>query len=47
MAKMPKRPVKKKPVTTKKKPSLGEKIGGGATSAIQKRREIEKSLLMN
>ena len=47
MAKMPKRPVKKNNGNKKKKPSLGKKIGGGARTAIQKRRAIEKSLLMN
>ena len=45
MAKMPKRPVKKRPVTKKKQPSLGKKIGGGAKTAIQKRRERERALL--
>ena len=45
--KMPKRPVKKNNGNKKKKPGLGKKIGGGAKSAIQKRREMEKSLLMN
>ena len=29
----------------KKKPSLGKKIGGGAKTAIQKRRAREKALL--
>ncbi len=47
MPKMPKRPVKKNNGNKKKKPSLGKKVASGAKSAIQKRREMEKSLLMN
>ena len=43
--KKPKKIIKPKPAVITA--SLGKKIGGGAKSAIKKRREIEKSLLMN
>ena len=45
MPKMPKRPVKKNNGNKKKKPSLGKKVGGGAKTAIQKRRARERALL--
>ena len=47
MPKAPKRPKGIKKNNNKKKPSLGKKIGGGAKTAIQKRRAREKALLMD
>lgn len=48
MAKVTTKPIKKKGgPKKKKKPSLGKIIGGGAKSAIQKRNERLKSLMMN